>query len=194
MPRHHPGDRRPPSRHTFEPDLVVSDGDGRGVCAGRGRSAARRRRGEAWTCCPSTRSSIWCGTAKRHIMMNPDPASTCTATANISAIGDQRAAERAAARWSAARRENTVYHPTSYWVPKHSTRVFVPKVDMVSGVGKRQRAQGGSGDTPVPRIAPCRHGSGGPRLHAGHRPAAPGLPCIRGVTVDDVVRPPGSIW
>ena len=30
---------------------------------------------------------------------------------------------------------NTVNHPTSYWVPKHSPRVFVEKVDMVSGVG-----------------------------------------------------------
>ena len=30
---------------------------------------------------------------------------------------------------------NTVNHPTSYWVPKHSTRVFVERVDMVSGVG-----------------------------------------------------------
>src|SRR5690348_11533443 len=30
---------------------------------------------------------------------------------------------------------NTVNHATSYWVPKHSPRVFVEKVDMVSGVG-----------------------------------------------------------
>jgi acyl CoA:acetate/3-ketoacid CoA transferase beta subunit len=30
---------------------------------------------------------------------------------------------------------NTINHPVSYWVPKHSPRVFVPAVDMVSGVG-----------------------------------------------------------
>jgi len=30
---------------------------------------------------------------------------------------------------------NTVNHPTSYWVPNHSPRVFVEKVDFVSGVG-----------------------------------------------------------
>jgi acyl CoA:acetate/3-ketoacid CoA transferase beta subunit len=30
---------------------------------------------------------------------------------------------------------NTVNHPTSYWVPNHSPRVFVDKVDFVSGVG-----------------------------------------------------------
>jgi acyl CoA:acetate/3-ketoacid CoA transferase beta subunit len=30
---------------------------------------------------------------------------------------------------------NTLNHPTSYWVPNHSTKVFVEKVDVVSGVG-----------------------------------------------------------
>ncbi|HZQ84135.1 MAG TPA: CoA-transferase, partial [Acidimicrobiales bacterium] len=30
---------------------------------------------------------------------------------------------------------NTVNHPTSYWIPNHSTRSFVPHVDCVSGVG-----------------------------------------------------------
>jgi acyl CoA:acetate/3-ketoacid CoA transferase beta subunit len=33
---------------------------------------------------------------------------------------------------------NTVNHSTSYWVPSHTTRVFVPEVDMVSGVGYRR--------------------------------------------------------
>jgi acyl CoA:acetate/3-ketoacid CoA transferase beta subunit len=30
---------------------------------------------------------------------------------------------------------NTINHATSYWVPSHSTKVFVDKVDVVSGVG-----------------------------------------------------------
>jgi acyl CoA:acetate/3-ketoacid CoA transferase beta subunit len=30
---------------------------------------------------------------------------------------------------------NTVNHRTSYWVPRHGPRVFVPAVDVVSGVG-----------------------------------------------------------
>jgi acyl CoA:acetate/3-ketoacid CoA transferase beta subunit len=30
---------------------------------------------------------------------------------------------------------NTINHPTSYWVPNHSTRVFVERVDVVSGIG-----------------------------------------------------------
>ena len=30
---------------------------------------------------------------------------------------------------------NTVNHPTSYWVPRHSRRVFVERVDIVCGLG-----------------------------------------------------------
>jgi acyl CoA:acetate/3-ketoacid CoA transferase beta subunit len=37
---------------------------------------------------------------------------------------------------------NTVNHPTSYWVPKHSPRVFVETVDMVSGVGYDKPGRG----------------------------------------------------
>ena len=37
----------------------------------------------------------------------------------------------------------TISHPTSYWVPKHSSRVFVPHVDMVSGVGTDRAAEAG---------------------------------------------------
>src|SRR5262249_42070517 len=53
---------------------------------------------------------------------------------NISCIGD----------WSRPKAQllgvrgapgNTISHPVSYWVPRHSRRVFVDRVDMVSGVG-----------------------------------------------------------
>jgi acyl CoA:acetate/3-ketoacid CoA transferase beta subunit len=30
---------------------------------------------------------------------------------------------------------NTINHTTSYWVPRHTRRVFVEQVDMASGVG-----------------------------------------------------------
>jgi acyl CoA:acetate/3-ketoacid CoA transferase beta subunit len=38
---------------------------------------------------------------------------------------------------------NTVNHPTNYWVPRHSTRVFVDSVDLASGVGHDRAAAGG---------------------------------------------------
>jgi acyl CoA:acetate/3-ketoacid CoA transferase beta subunit len=36
-----------------------------------------------------------------------------------------------------------VNNRTSYWVPKHSTRVFVPQVDVVSGVGPKRAKEAG---------------------------------------------------
>src|SRR5581483_11668769 len=39
---------------------------------------------------------------------------------------------------------NTVNHATSYWVPQHSPRVFVPTVDCVSGVGYDRAAAAGA--------------------------------------------------
>ncbi|GAA3192442.1 hypothetical protein GCM10017688_58000 [Streptomyces ramulosus] len=38
---------------------------------------------------------------------------------------------------------NTLSHPVSYWVPRHSARVFVPRVDMVCGVGTAAAAAAG---------------------------------------------------
>jgi len=37
---------------------------------------------------------------------------------------------------------NTLNHATSYYVPRHSRRVFVEKVDMVSGIGYDRAASG----------------------------------------------------
>ncbi|MCW2772537.1 MAG: putative CoA transferase beta subunit, partial [Nocardioides sp.] len=39
---------------------------------------------------------------------------------------------------------NTVNNRTSYWVPKHSARVFVEKVDTVSGVGPKLAKEAGT--------------------------------------------------
>ena len=61
---------------------------------------------------------------------------------NISAIGD----------WAQPKRQllgsrgapgNTVNNRTSYWVPKHSPRVFVERVDIVSGVGPKLAREAG---------------------------------------------------
>jgi acyl CoA:acetate/3-ketoacid CoA transferase beta subunit len=53
---------------------------------------------------------------------------------NISCIGDwhRPKAQLLGVRGAPG---NTVNHPVSYWIPRHSPRVFVPRVDMVCGVG-----------------------------------------------------------
>jgi acyl CoA:acetate/3-ketoacid CoA transferase beta subunit len=62
--------------------------------------------------------------------------------ANISAIGDFARPTRQLLGVRGAP-GNTVNHPTSYWVPKHRTRTFVPRVDVVSGVGYDSAAKAG---------------------------------------------------
>jgi acyl CoA:acetate/3-ketoacid CoA transferase beta subunit len=39
---------------------------------------------------------------------------------------------------------NTINHPTSYWIPNHSTKTFVEKVDVVSGLGYDRAAKLGA--------------------------------------------------
>ncbi|GAB3119556.1 CoA-transferase subunit beta [Glaciibacter psychrotolerans] len=53
---------------------------------------------------------------------------------NLSAIGprEQPTRQLLGARAAAT---NTVNHPTSYWVARHAPRVFVERVDVVTGVG-----------------------------------------------------------
>jgi acyl CoA:acetate/3-ketoacid CoA transferase beta subunit len=41
--------------------------------------------------------------------------------------------------------DNTINHPVSYWVPRHSRRVFVEAVDMACGVGCDRAAAIGAG-------------------------------------------------
>jgi acyl CoA:acetate/3-ketoacid CoA transferase beta subunit len=40
---------------------------------------------------------------------------------------------------------NTINDPTSYWVPNHSSKVFVPAVDTVTGIGWDRAAALGDG-------------------------------------------------
>ncbi|MEI2818782.1 MAG: CoA-transferase [Marmoricola sp.] len=75
---------------------------------------------------------------KRHVMMGATQIDR-HGNQNISAIGpwDKPARQLLGVRGAPG---NTVNNKTSYWVPKHSNRVVVEQVDIVSGVG-RQRAE-----------------------------------------------------
>ena len=70
---------------------------------------------------------------RRHVMMGAAQIDR-HGNQNISAIGDWK---RPKAQLLGVRGApgNTVNHPVSYWIPRHSPRVFTPRVDMVSGVG-----------------------------------------------------------
>jgi acyl CoA:acetate/3-ketoacid CoA transferase beta subunit len=107
---------------TFAPGLLLTDGEA---------TLLRDDEVEGWLPYRAVFGVVAAGT--RHVMMGASQIDRF-GNQNISCIGD----------WSRPTRQllgvrgapgNTVNHATSYWVPRHAPRVFVPRVDMVSGVG-----------------------------------------------------------
>lgn len=121
------------ARLTFEPDLLTTDG---GPLLSRdtlplGRAADQgREEAEGWL---PFRDHLWLVLhGRRHVMMGASQLDR-HGRSNISCVGDW---ERPKSQLLGVRGApgNTLCNPTSYWIPKHSRRVFVDEVDMVSGV------------------------------------------------------------
>ena len=111
------------ARLTFSPDLLITDGEAMLLDAA---DAA-----EGWM--PYRDVLRLVATGRRHMMMGAAQVDRF-GNQNISAIGDwaKPKAQLLGVRGSPG---NTINHPVSYWVPRHSPRVFVERVDMVSGIG-----------------------------------------------------------
>jgi acyl CoA:acetate/3-ketoacid CoA transferase beta subunit len=125
-------------RLTQNPDLVISDGESL-FLASPPPLFARGDVVEGWI--PFRRVFDVVAHGKRHVMMGATQVDR-HGNQNISAIGDFARPKRQLLG-SRGAPGNTVNNRTSYWVPKHSPRVFVEQVDVVSGVGpKRARAAG----------------------------------------------------
>jgi acyl CoA:acetate/3-ketoacid CoA transferase beta subunit len=116
------------AKATFEPGLAMTDGVAAMVEGPlvTGRMPYRK-----------VFDVVWSG--KRHVMMGAAQIDGY-GNQNISCIGDHA---RPTVQLLGARGApgNTICHPTSYWVPAHSARIFVPKVDFVSGVGYDRAAE-----------------------------------------------------
>ena len=120
------------ARATFEPDMVMTDtvaflvantlpvGD-----------AGAERLIEAWMPYRDIFDLLWSG--RRHVVMGASQIDA-RGNQNLAAIGDWRR-PRAQLLGLRGAPGNLVNHVTSYWVPNHSPRTFVPSVDVVSGPG-----------------------------------------------------------
>jgi acyl CoA:acetate/3-ketoacid CoA transferase beta subunit len=125
-------------RLTQNPDLVISDGESL-FLASPPPLFARGDVVEGWI--PFRRVFDVVAHGKRHVMMGATQVDR-HGNQNISAIGDFARPTRQLLG-SRGAPGNTVNNRTSYWVPRHSPRVFVEQVDVVSGVGpQRARAAG----------------------------------------------------
>jgi len=127
------------ARLTSNPDLVISDGES--VFLGGTPPLGGKDVVEGWI--PFRRVFDVVAYGKRHVMMGATQVDR-HGNQNISAIGPFAQPKRQLLG-SRGAPGNTVNNRTSYWVPKHSTRVFVEQVDIVSGVGPARAAAAGAG-------------------------------------------------
>jgi acyl CoA:acetate/3-ketoacid CoA transferase beta subunit len=119
------------ARLTFEPGLLTTDGGALLTSEPIPMGAPAEVKAEGWL---PFREHLWLvQNGRRHVMMGASQIDKFGNT-NISVIGDW---ERPKSQLLGVRGApgNTICNPVSYWIPRQSPRVFVEKVDMVSGVG-----------------------------------------------------------
>ncbi|MGP3928477.1 CoA-transferase subunit beta [Nonomuraea sp. KM88] len=125
------------ARLTFEPGLLTHDG----TCLLTGDVPALGEAPEAVEGWLPFREHLWLVlNGRRHVMLGASQIDRYGNT-NISCIGDW-ARPKAQLLGVRGAPGNTRCDPTSYWIPRHSPRVFVPEVDMVSGLGTDRGAFG----------------------------------------------------
>jgi acyl CoA:acetate/3-ketoacid CoA transferase beta subunit len=112
---------------TFEPELLLTDGEAT-LLAAAGRDDMVT---EGWL--PFRQVFTMLAAGKRHSMMGASQLDQF-GNQNISCIGDW-ALPKVQLLGVRGAPGNTVNHPVSYWIPRHSRRVLVERVDMASGVG-----------------------------------------------------------
>ena len=118
---------------TFEPELLLSDGVAHLLANVPPLGGARGPAPiiEGWLPYRTVFDVLWSG--RRHVMMGATQVDRF-GNQNIACIGDfkQPKVQLLGMRGAPG---NTLNHPTSYWIPNHSPKCFVPRVDVVSGVG-----------------------------------------------------------
>jgi len=119
------------ARATFEPDLAMTDGEATLIANDRAVVAPEERVIEYWNPYRSMFDWVWSG--RRHVMMGASQVDRY-GNQNLAAIGDYARPKVQLLGYRGAP-GNTINDPTSYWVPNHSPKVFVEKVDTVTGIG-----------------------------------------------------------
>jgi len=124
---------------SFEPDLLMTDGVAPLLANVLPVSGEDRPEPivEGWLPYRKVFDLVWSG--RRHVMMGATQIDRF-GNQNIACIGPH---EKPKAMLLGMRGApgNTISHPTSYWVPNHSNKTFVTKVDVVSGFGYDRAAQ-----------------------------------------------------
>jgi acyl CoA:acetate/3-ketoacid CoA transferase beta subunit len=126
------------ARATFEPDLVMTDGEAMLVANAMPVGVDDPPIVvEAWNPYRAMFDVVWSG--RRHVMMGATQVDR-SGNQNIGCIGDWRKPKAQLLGFRGAP-GNTINHVTSYWVPNHSPKVFVERVDLVTGIGYDRAAE-----------------------------------------------------
>jgi len=124
------------ARATFEPDLLVSDGEAFFV-SNNLPVGGTDKQVEGWVPFRSVFDTLWGG--RRHVVMGASQIDA-HGNQNIANIGpwEQPKSQLLGVRGAPG---NTINHTTSYFIGNQTSRVFVDKVDTVSGIGYDRAAQ-----------------------------------------------------
>ncbi|MBV6756569.1 cholesterol ring-cleaving hydrolase subunit IpdB [Rhodococcus opacus] len=120
------------ARLTTEPDLLITDGEA--LIFADTPAVGAKAPIEGWM--PFRKVFDVVASGRRHVVMGANQIDR-HGNQNLSAFGplQQPTRQMFGVRGAPG---NTINHPTSYWVGKHTSRVFCDKVDIVSGVGYDQ--------------------------------------------------------
>ena len=128
------------ARASFEPDLMATDGEAALIANDEAFAWPSGKVLEYSNPYRSMFDVVWSG--RRHVVMGAtqiDP----YGNQNFAAIGPDYGAPKTQLIGFRGAPGNTINHATSYWVSNHSPRVFVEKVDVVTGVGWDRAAAAG---------------------------------------------------
>jgi glutaconate CoA-transferase subunit B len=122
------------AKSTFSPDLMMTDSECLLVVepVPPGPRRGYTPRVEGWLPFRKVFELLWAG--RRHAMTMPTQIDRY-GTTNISFIGNDPKKPKAQLLGVRGIPGNTINHPSSFFIPKHSPRAFVERVDMASGVG-----------------------------------------------------------
>ncbi|HLM63255.1 MAG TPA: CoA-transferase [Acidimicrobiales bacterium] len=130
------------ARASFAPELMMTDGEAQLVANDEAFTYPDGKVVEAYNPYRSMFDVVWWG--RRHVIMGASQIDRY-GNQNFAAVGGDYARPKAQLLGFRGAPGNTVNDPTSYWVPRHSPRVFVEKVDVVTGVGWDRAAAAGPG-------------------------------------------------
>ena len=125
------------ARLTTEPDLLITDGEYRFL--GQTPPLGKLIDFEGYIPFPRVFAVLQGGT--RHVVMGANQIDRY-GNQNLSAFGDDVQKPTRQMFGLRGAPGNSINHATSYWVGRHSTRVFCEKVDIVCGIGYDRYEQG----------------------------------------------------